>query len=58
MLKLETILRVIIVIQLQHLAPRVISQITSEIRISCVIWLMLVGADQGAFSFCYSKADK
>ncbi|RBP94519.1 hypothetical protein DFO70_104159 [Cytobacillus firmus] len=34
--------------------PRVISQIIPEIRISCMIRLMPVGADQGASAFVLS----
>ncbi len=38
-------------VQLQRLAPRVISRTSTEIRISFEFRLMLVGADRGASAF-------
>ncbi|RDI41461.1 hypothetical protein DFR59_108112 [Falsibacillus pallidus] len=38
-------------VQLQRLAPRVISRTSTEIRISFEFRLMLVGADRGAYAF-------
>ncbi|RDI44343.1 hypothetical protein DFR59_103416 [Falsibacillus pallidus] len=40
-------------VQLQRLAPRVISRTSTEIRISFEFRLMLVGADQGASAFLF-----